>query len=481
MMNEPVITVSGLSKKYFIGSENYHLAERSIANIILWPYRKLRGIPQPSLNRRERKVIWALKDINFDIYHGDKVGIIGKNGAGKSTLLKILSRLVYPTEGEARIRGRVTSLLEVGTGFNPNLSGRENVYLNASLHGLQRREIDKIFDDIVEFSEVKKFIDTPVKHYSSGMRMRLAFAVAAHLDPDILLLDEVLAVGDMSFQQKCLKRVQGITSEGRTVLFVSHSMDAVARFCDRCIWLEQGKILEDGPTEEVIASYVEKVMGVKSQQKWVEDEQIKKSHQQVLDSNPPHSQARGTKTQVSQNGQNDSQSDNESQKLPSSHKNEYVRLVSARVVNSQRKTITTASVHESIGIEIVYEILDTNKNIQPALHFKTAKEVFAFAVAYTDPKHIYGVPKIGRYAATAWITPNLLNIGLVHVTLVMVTPDPLEEHLFIERAVSFNVHEIDGVINTARGLYARNFPGVVRPLLKWETKPVESKNSALCK
>ena len=285
MIDEPVITVSGLSKKYFIGDENYHLAERSIANIILWPYRKLRGIPEPSSNRQERKVIWALKDINFDIYHGDKVGIIGKNGAGKSTLLKILSRLVYPTEGEARIRGKVTSLLEVGTGFNHNLSGRENIYLNASLHGLQRREIDEIFDDIVEFSEVKKFIDTPVKHYSSGMRMRLAFAVAAHLDPDILLLDEVLAVGDMSFQQKCLKRVQGLTSEGRTVLFVSHSMDAVARFCDRCIWLEQGKVVQDGTVEEVIASYVEKVMGVKSQQKWVKDEQIKKSHQQVLASN----------------------------------------------------------------------------------------------------------------------------------------------------------------------------------------------------
>ncbi len=477
MIDERVITVRGLSKKYFIGNENYHLAERSIAKIIIWPYRKLRGIPEPSSNRGEKKVIWALKDINFDIYHGDKVGIIGKNGAGKSTLLKILSRLVYPTEGEAIIRGKVTSLLEVGTGFNPNLSGRENVYLNASLHGLQRREIDKIFDDIVEFSEVKKFIDTPVKHYSSGMRMRLAFAVAAHLDPDILLLDEVLAVGDMSFQQKCLKRVQGLTSEGRTVLFVSHSMDAVARFCDRCIWLEQGRVVQDGTAEEVIASYVEKVMGVKSQQKWIEDEQIKQSHQQVLASNP-HPQP--AKTQASQNGRNDSQVDNEPHKQPSSHRNEYVKLVSARVVNSQGKTITTASVHESIGIEIVYEILDTRKNIQPALHFKTAKEVFAFAVAYTDPDLIYGVSKIGRYAATAWIPPNLLNIGLMHVTLVMVTPDPLEEHIFIERAVSFNVHETDGAINTARGLYARNFPGVVRPLLTWETRSVGSKNNALC-
>ncbi|MBR8826626.1 MAG: ATP-binding cassette domain-containing protein [Gomphosphaeria aponina SAG 52.96 = DSM 107014] len=436
-MIEPVITVRGLAKKYYLGGENYNIARETLSHLLLWPYRQLRGIPDDIWDK-DKKVIWALKDINFDIYQGDRVGIIGKNGAGKSTLLKILSRLVYPTEGEARIRGRVTSLLEVGTGFNHNLSGRENIYLNASLHGLHKEEINEIFEDIVEFSEVKKFLDTPVKHYSSGMKMRLAFAVAAHLDPDILLLDEVLAVGDMSFQQKCLQRVEGLTSEGRTVMFVSHSMDAITRFCDRCLWLEQGKLIEDGKTEDVIASYVEKVMGVKSAQQWVETKEVANPEQE--------------------------------NHAPVTNKNELVKLVSVRVINSQGKTVTTVPVHETIGIEIVYDILDNSKNIQPALHFKTVKDIFAFVVAYTDPDYIQGVPQCGRYLATVWLPPNLLNIGLMHVNLVMVTPDPLEEYVFVERAVSFNVHETDGVQNTARGLYARDFPGFVRPLLTWKTE-----------
>lgn len=440
-MIDPIITIRGLSKKYYLGGDNYNIARETLSHFLLGPYRKLRGIPDDILYK-DKEVIWALKDINLDIYQGDRVGIIGKNGAGKSTLLKIISRLVYPTAGEVRIKGRVTSLLEVGTGFNNNLSGRENIYLNASLHGLHREEIDDIFDEIVEFSEVKQFLDTPVKRYSSGMRMRLAFAVAAHLDPDILVLDEVLAVGDMSFQQKCLKRVEGLTSEGRTVMFVSHSMDSISRFCDRCIWLEQGKLIEDGKAEDVIASYVEKVMGVKSAQKWVKEEEEKPA--------PAAEKSEPEK--------------------PIINKNEFVRLISARVINTQGKTVTTTPVHEKIGIEIVYDILDNSKNIQPALHFKTVKDVFAFAVAYTDQKYISGVPECGRYLATAWIPANLLNIGLMYVNLVMVTPDPLEEYVFVEKALSFNVHETDGVGNTARGLYARDFPGFVRPLLTWETE-----------
>jgi len=338
--------------------------------------------------------------------------------------------LVYPTEGRAIITGRVASLLEVGTGFNSNLSGRDNIYLNASLHGLQRQEIDDIFEEIVEFSEIGKFLDTPVKHYSSGMRMRLAFAVAAHLDPDILLLDEVLAVGDMSFQQKCLQRVEGLTSQGRTVLFVSHSMDAVARFCDRCIWLDQGKVVADGPTETVITQYIKKVMGVTSQ--WQAE-----SKAEQVDIKPETSS--------------------------------YFNVVSIRVINSDRQTVTTIPVYEGVGIEIVYDLYDNSRNIQPALHLKTAKNLFAFAVAYTDTNYMYQAPPPGRYQATVWIPPNLLNIGVIHVTLVMVTPDPFEEYLILERAISFNVHETEGVNNTARGLFGRDFPGPVRPLLNWET------------
>jgi lipopolysaccharide transport system ATP-binding protein len=210
----------------------------------------------PSKTEPGQSDFWALDDVSFDIHHGERVGIIGRNGAGKSTLLKILSRVVYPTGGEALVRGRLTSLLEVGTGFNENLSGRENVYLNAAIHGLSRRETAALFDDIVDFSEIGPFIDTPVKRYSSGMHMRLAFAVAAHLDPDILLLDEVFTVGDVSFQQKCLDRVTDLVSEGRTFLFVSHSAETVVRFCDRCIWLDGGRIRRDGPAEDVLTEYL---------------------------------------------------------------------------------------------------------------------------------------------------------------------------------------------------------------------------------
>lgn len=428
---QPVISVIGLSKKYYLGSENYQLGTRIL--------RKLKRKISPSSRKDDletHKIIWALKDVDFDIYQGERVGIIGKNGAGKSTLLKILSRLVYPTEGRAIIRGRITSLLEVGTGFNASLSGRDNIYLNASLHGLQRQEIDAIFEDVVEFSEVRRFLDTPVKHYSSGMRMRLAFAVAAHLDPDILLLDEVLAVGDMSFQQKCLERVEGFTSEGRTVIFVSHSMDAVARFCDRCIWFEQGKIIADGPTETVITKYIEKVMGVTSQ--WYSPLNYQSSS--------PSSSSSSIET------------------------NPYFQVISVRVVNSNKQSVTTIAVYEKVGVEITYDIFDGSQNIQPALHCKTQNNQFAFAVAYTDPEYMYHNPKPGRYCAIAWIPPNLLNIGLVHITLVMATPDPLKEYLVQERIVSFNVHETQGVTNTARGLFGRDFPGSVRPLLTWETQ-----------
>jgi len=424
MDEKPVISVRNISKKYYLGSQNSNIFRETLLNILKLPYRQFKKRSTP-IYKQNKKIIWALDDINFDIYDGERVGIIGKNGAGKSTLLKILSRLVYPTTGEVVIRGRVTSLLEVGTGFNGNLTGRENIYLNASLHGLEKKEIDEIYDDIVEFSEVQKFLDTPVKRYSSGMKMRLAFAVAAHLDPDILLLDEVLAVGDISFQQKCLQRVEKLTSEGRTILFVSHSMDAISRFCDRCIWIDQGKVIEDGPTEDVMNNYVEKVMKARSQ--W----------QETIDN----------------------------------QENQEFKLVSIRVINTEKKTVINAPIHKAIGVEIVYDIFETNKIIQPALHFKNARDIFVFAIAYTDSVYMSQVPKPGRYVATVWIPPNFLNVGLLYVNLVIATPAPhQEEHLMIEKAVSFNVYEVDGVENAARGLYARDFPGVIRPLLSWETE-----------
>ena len=204
--------------------------------------------------------MWALRDVDFEIEEGDVVGIVGRNGAGKTTLLKVLARIVRPTTGVVRMRGRVGALLEVGTGFHPELTGRENVFLNGVVLGMSRREIDRRFDDIVEFAGVERFLDTPLKRYSSGMYLRLAFAVAAHIDPDILVVDEVLAVGDAEFQRRCLGRMSEFGREGRTVVFVSHDTGAVGQLCRRAIWLEHGKVRDDGSVESVLAAYLRDVV-----------------------------------------------------------------------------------------------------------------------------------------------------------------------------------------------------------------------------
>jgi lipopolysaccharide transport system ATP-binding protein len=263
-MSEQVIEVSGISKEYPIGAGGTVTLSKLIREATLWPYRKLRGKPIPQLVKK-RQMFWPLRDVSFSVNRGEVVGIIGSNGAGKSTLLKILSRIISPTEGSALIRGRVSSLLEVGTGFNANLSGRENVFLNASLHGLSRKEISDRFDEIVEFSGVRKFIDTPVKHYSSGMYSRLAFSVAAHLDPDLLFVDEVLAVGDLAFQKKCLNKFSEMVGGNRTVLFVSHNLSAVSNICSKVLWLDQGRVRYFGPTEEGIAAYYQAMIPAQSE------------------------------------------------------------------------------------------------------------------------------------------------------------------------------------------------------------------------
>jgi len=254
-MSDIAIRVEKLSKRYRIGQREPYKALRDVLpQLITAPFRRLRRNPQSAI--RNPQFIWALKDVSFEVKRGEVVGIIGRNGAGKTTLLKILSRITEPTEGYAEIHGRVGSLLEVGTGFHPELTGRENIYLNGAILGMKKREIDRKFDEIVAFAEVEKFIDTPVKHYSSGMYVRLAFAVAAHLEPEILLVDEVLAVGDVAFQQKCLGKMENVAREGRTVLFVSHNMGAIRNLCERTLLLDSGKIQVDGPTDDAIATYL---------------------------------------------------------------------------------------------------------------------------------------------------------------------------------------------------------------------------------
>ncbi len=257
-MSDIVIKAENLSKKYIIGhqrEERYTTLRDSIVNGakgLLKPFQ--RG--QPQVVDPNSEEFWALKDVSFEIKQGDRVGIIGRNGAGKSTLLKILSRITEPTEGRIKIKGRVASLLEVGTGFHPELTGRENIFLNGAILGMGREEIKKKFDEIVAFAEVEKFLDTPVKRYSSGMYVRLAFAVAAHLESEILIVDEVLAVGDMSFQEKCLGKMQNISSSGRTVLFVSHNIDSIRRLCSSGLYLQSGSVRDSGRIEDVTNTYL---------------------------------------------------------------------------------------------------------------------------------------------------------------------------------------------------------------------------------
>ena len=241
------LEIKGLSKRYLLGRPQHDQMLRE---------RLVEMIKRPLGRAKEAESIWALQEVSFDADEGEVIGIIGRNGAGKSTLLKILSRITYPTSGHVWVGGRVASLLEVGTGFHDELTGRENIYLNGSILGMRKREVEERFDAIVAFSGVEQFIDTPIKHYSSGMRLRLGFAVAAHLEPDVLIVDEVLAVGDAGFQKKCIQAMEGLRSSGRTVLFVSHNLAAVENLCSRGIWIDSGKVRMDGAAKDVIASYM---------------------------------------------------------------------------------------------------------------------------------------------------------------------------------------------------------------------------------
>jgi lipopolysaccharide transport system ATP-binding protein len=274
-MSTAAITVEGLGKRYRVGARRTYRRRRHLlqeaARLARYPLdnlKKLRGLTTFAAVDSEDS-LWALRDVSFELREGEVLGIVGNNGAGKSTLLKIVSRITEPTEGYAEIAGRVGSLLEVGTGFHPELTGRENTYLNGSILGMSRRYIDEKFDEIVDFAGVDRYIDTPVKRYSSGMHLRLAFAVAAYLEPEILVIDEILAVGDAEFQRKCLNKMGDIARGGRTVLFVSHNLDAVRALCPRSILIDGGRVLADGPTAEIVDRYLEGVR-LESPGEWID-------------------------------------------------------------------------------------------------------------------------------------------------------------------------------------------------------------------
>jgi len=424
-MSDVAIRCQGLSKRYRIGErESYRALRDTIANAVRAPFHLFSKSRRSGEDENSAaNTFWALNDVSFEVKRGEVVGIIGRNGAGKSTLLKILSRITKPTAGEARIDGRVASLLEVGTGFHPELTGRENIFLNGAILGMKKVEIKERFDEIVAFAEIEKFVDTPVKRYSSGMYVRLAFAVAAHLEPEILLVDEVLAVGDASFQKKCLNKMQEVGKHGRTVFFVSHNMAAITRLCPRTILLENGRVLADGPSPQVVGTYLRAGTGTIAAREWTE--------------NAPG--------------------------------NEIARLKAVRVKTEDGRVAEEIDIREPVGIEMEFEVLQPGHVLVPNYHFYNDEGVCAFITIEHDETWHRRPRPVGSYVATAWIPANFLAEGALSVGSAVSTFDPSMVHFYEADAVAFQVIDsLDG--DSARGDYTGNIPGVVRPLLEWTTR-----------
>jgi lipopolysaccharide transport system ATP-binding protein len=411
-----VIKAEGVAKRYRLGE--HQAAYGTLRESLARAGRRLTG--------REHKAaaeqVWALRDVTFDVQQGEVLGIVGRNGAGKSTLLKVLTRITNPTAGRIEIRGRVGSLLEVGTGFHPELTGRENIYLNGAILGMKRREIDRRFDAIVEFSGVERFMDTPVKRYSSGMYVRLAFAVAAHLEPEILLVDEVLAVGDAEFQRRCLGRMEELGSSGRTVIFVSHQLPAVAQLCDRAIQIDSGSVVGDGPPAEVIANYLHQTHSSGSERAWP---------------------------------------------LESAPGNDLAKILGVRLVPHEGMPPGVVDVRRPIAIEVVFRVLREGKPLFPKLKVLDEEGAVAFNAIDTHERWLRPASP-GEYAATAWIPGNLLNEGAVIVEAAVCSIDfpKLEHHAAVYEAISFEVLD-PGEGDSARGIFAGQWRGVVRPMLEW--------------
>ena len=423
---KPIIKVEGISKRYRLGASqpSYANLRETMTGALRAPFKRLSRRAARAAAAAD-ETFWALQDISFEVRPGEVVGIIGRNGAGKSTLLKILSRITEPTAGRVELYGRVGSLLEVGTGFHPELTGRENIYLNGSILGMARTDIDRNFDEIVAFAEVEKFIDTPVKRYSSGMYVRLAFAVAAHLNPEILIVDEVLAVGDGSFQRKCLDKMQDVGQHGRTVLFVSHNMNAITRLCERTILLEEGRIKQDGPSHRVVGVYLKSSLGTAAARRW-----------------------------------------DDLRKAPG---NEIVRLRSVRVRDEEGATCEAIDIRRPVGIEMEYEVLAPGHLLVPNCHFYSEEGVQAFATLDLEPEWRGRERPVGRYTSTVWVPGNFLSEGSMVVGAAITTMNPVVIHFYEQDAVAFQVVDsLDG--DSARGDYAGPVPGVVRPLLEWKTE-----------
>lgn len=421
-MSDLAIKVEGISKRYRIGM----MYERpdTLRDVIVSSFqrtgRRIKGELKSS--REERNHIWALRDISFEVQKGQVLGIIGRNGAGKSTLLKVLSRVTDPTEGYGEINGRVGSLLEVGTGFHPELTGRENIFLNGAILGMHRQEIEKKFDEIVAFSEVDQFIDTPVKRFSSGMYLRLAFSVAAHLEPEILVVDEVLAVGDADFQRKCLGKMGDVAQQGRTVLFVSHNMSAILRLTQEALVLDKGRILMRAPTPQAVDFYLNMGLAKQGERIWETDE--------VPESAAPF------------------------------------RPVALRVLDNQGNVVETARSTEGFDIEVEYELEDMITGLRVGLYMTTTQGEIVFTTFDTDKIEIFEQltnRPTGHYKSRCHVPANFMNEGRFIVG-VNASSYRIKRYFQDEQALTFNV---DGT-----GAPGMHWPelrqGAIRPQLDWQ-------------
>ena len=427
-MGKHAITVENLGKSYRLGETERYLALR---DVLSKPFRsagrRLKNLGQGKTRTSNSNQFWALRDVSFEVTPGEVIGIIGHNGAGKTTLLKILSRITAPSAGRAEICGRVGSLLEVGTGFHPELTGRENILLNGAILGMGRAEIRRKFSQIVSFAEVERFIDTPVKRYSSGMYVRLAFAVAAHLEPEILLIDEVLAVGDAAFQKKCLGKINDISGEGRTILFVSHNMIAVEGLCQRVIWLDRGKLVADDKPTTVVSRYLRTAVSDLTERSWSD--------------------------------------------LASAPGNDQVRIIRAAIkkVTVEVDDDPTITVATPFDIEVEFHNLEPGAYLHLSIHVFNQQGIRLFNTGPLDEPNWHGKPfPEGRFRSSCHIPGGLLNDGVRRVQLLVVK----NQGMILHTEDDLLVFEVRDNVAT-RGSYYGKWPGLLRPSLAWSTEFLE--------
>jgi lipopolysaccharide transport system ATP-binding protein len=431
-MSKVVLKVENISKQYRLGQ----LGTGTISHDLNRWFHKVRGKEDPYLklgdvNDRSdangSEYVWSLKDINFEVKQGEVLGIIGKNGAGKSTLLKILSQVTTPTTGEVKVKGRIAALLEVGTGFHPDLSGRENIFLNGAILGMTKAEIKSKLEEIVDFSGVAKYLDTPVKRYSSGMMVRLGFAVAAHLEPEILIVDEVLAVGDAEFQKKCLGKMKQVSGEGRTVLFVSHNMGAVKNLCTKVVILDKGRLIKNGPAHLLVNEYLNESFKEIGQISWEGD---------IL-------HAPGSVS---------------------------LKISKLELMNNNNVTSEHDIAHETI-LNIYYKNSEPNKRYQVSIHLMDVNDNMVLAslnapsASINKDEFYYKPYEIGMYKTQVKIPINFLNEGSYYFNIIFSSDNFTTNDIFMDRILSFSTHDSSEM----KVDYNGSWGGVVRPKLFWNT------------